>query len=84
MRAKNGGMEFNYVKPMKSLEEENSHLKEVYVELSLLYQALSTALQLIFKNSEFLELRKLTRANIFDSRAVMSDFRITVRGLVEV
>jgi putative transposase len=48
LKANNGGMEVNFVKGMKSLEEENSRLKKMYAELSLLYHALSIDLQLIF------------------------------------
>ncbi len=39
-KAKYGGIEVNDVKRMKSLEEENSRLKKMYAELSLLHYAL--------------------------------------------
>jgi putative transposase len=44
-KAKYGGMEINDVKRMKSLEEENSRLKKMYAELSLVHHALKDALE---------------------------------------
>lgn len=44
-KAKYGGMEVNDVKRMKSLEEENSRLKKMYAELSLLHHALKDAVE---------------------------------------
>lgn len=44
-KAKYGGLEVNDVKRMKSLEEENSRLKKMYAELSLLHYALKDAVE---------------------------------------
>jgi putative transposase len=44
-KAKYGGMEVNEVKRMKSLEEENSRLKRMYAELSLVHHALKDAVE---------------------------------------
>ena len=44
-KAKYGGMEVNDVKRIKSLEEENSRLKKMYAELSLLHHALKDAVE---------------------------------------
>ena len=38
-----GGMEVSDVKKMKELEEENSRLKKIYANLSLLHEALKDA-----------------------------------------
>ena len=44
-KAKYGGMEVNDVKRMKALEEENSRLKKMYAELSLLHHAFKDAVE---------------------------------------
>lgn len=44
-RAKYGGMEVSDVKRMKVLEEENSRLKKMYAELSLVHHALKDAVE---------------------------------------
>lgn len=42
-RQRYGGMEVSDVKKMKELEEENSRLKKMYANLSLLHEALKDA-----------------------------------------
>jgi putative transposase len=42
-KAKYGGLEVNDVKRIKSLEEENSRLKKMYAELSLLHHTFKDA-----------------------------------------
>jgi putative transposase len=44
-KAKYGGMEVSDVKRMKALEEENSRLKKMYAELSLVHHALKDAVE---------------------------------------
>lgn len=44
-KAKYGGMEVKDVKRIKSLEEENSRLKKMYAELSLVHHALKDAVE---------------------------------------
>jgi putative transposase len=44
-KARYGGMDVNEVKRMKALEEENSRLKRMYAELSLLHHALKDAVE---------------------------------------
>jgi putative transposase len=44
-KAKYGGMEVSDVKRMKALEEENSRLKKMYAELSLLHHAFKDAVE---------------------------------------
>jgi putative transposase len=44
-KAKYGGMEVSDVKRMKVLEEENSRLKKMYAELSLVHHALKDAVE---------------------------------------
>lgn len=42
-RQRYGGMEVSDVKRMKTIEEENSRLKRMYAELSLVHEALKDA-----------------------------------------
>jgi len=42
-RQRYGGMEVSDVKKMKTIEEENSRLKRMYAELSLVHEALKDA-----------------------------------------
>lgn len=44
-RQRYGGMEVNELKRMKELEAENSRLKKMYAELSLLHHALKDAVE---------------------------------------
>lgn len=44
-KAKYGGMEVRDVKRMKELEEENSRLKKMYADLSLLHHAFKDAVE---------------------------------------
>jgi putative transposase len=44
-KAKYGGMEASDVKRMKDLEEENSKLKKMYAELSLVHHAYKDAVE---------------------------------------
>lgn len=44
-KTKYGGMEVSDVKRMKVLEEENSRLKKMYAELSLVHHALKDAVE---------------------------------------
>ena len=44
-KAKYGGMEISDVKRMKALEEENSRLKKMYADLSLVHYALKDAVE---------------------------------------
>ena len=44
-KAKYGGMEASDVKKMKDLEEENSKLKKMYAELSLVHHAYKDAVE---------------------------------------
>ena len=44
-RQRYGGMEVNELKKMKDLEQENSRLKRMYAELSLVHHALKDAIE---------------------------------------
>jgi putative transposase len=44
-KAKYGGMDATKIKRMKELEEENSRLKQMYAELSLLHNAFKDAVE---------------------------------------
>lgn len=44
-RQRYGGMEVNELKKMKELEQENSRLKRMYAELSLVHHALKDAIE---------------------------------------
>lgn len=44
-RQRYGGMEVNELKKMKELEQENSRLKRMYAELSLVHHALKDAVE---------------------------------------
>ena len=44
-KAKYGGMEIRDIKRMKELEEENSRLKKMYADLSLVHHALKDAVE---------------------------------------
>ena len=42
-KAKYGGMDASHLKRLKELEEENSRLKKMYADISLVHQALKDA-----------------------------------------
>ena len=44
-KAKYGGLSVNQLKKLKELEEENSRLKSMYAELSLVHHALKDAVE---------------------------------------
>lgn len=44
-RQRYGGMEVNELKKMKELEQENSRLKRMYADLSLVHHALKDAIE---------------------------------------
>lgn len=44
-RQRYGGLEVNELKKMKDLEQENSRLKRMYAELSLVHHALKDAIE---------------------------------------
>ena len=44
-KAKYGGMDANQLKKLKDLETENSRLKKMYAELSLVHEALKDAVE---------------------------------------